>query len=46
MGPSVASKIIDHQCNPKNLTWKKFVMISNTKKQREMIADITTLWIN
>lgn len=27
-------------------TWKKFVMICYTKKQREMIADITALGIN
>lgn len=27
-------------------TWKKLVMISTTKKQREMVADFTTLWIN
>lgn len=27
-------------------TWKKLVMISNTEKQRKVIADITTLGIN
>lgn len=28
------------------LTWHKLFMISNTKKQRKMIADITSLWID
>jgi len=27
-------------------TWKKLVVISNTEKQRKMIADITNLGIN
>jgi hypothetical protein len=27
-------------------TWEQFIMVRNTKKERQVIANITSLWIN
>lgn len=43
---SVFLSFLKFQATKMYPTWKKFVMIGNTKKQRKMIADITALGIN